>query len=128
MAGRMAARVSAKLASTALSAVVLLGWLMSGAAAETTKVTVLDEQFQPVRTITSDQELAAFDKLWSQRTIAPSDAALKQRYKLDIVRDGRSVRWFYDPAGLTQVLTKQKTPVYTLPAAEINALLGVSPR
>jgi hypothetical protein len=80
-----------------------------------------------VRTITSARELELFDKLWSERA-AETESALRPFYKISIYRHGRSVRWLYDPAGLAQVLSKAKKPVYRLQSVDaLNALLAISP-
>jgi hypothetical protein len=100
--------------------------MTSATAAGTTTVTVLDAGFREVRTITSARELELFDKLWSDRTME-TESALRSFYKISIYRNGRSVRWLYDPAGLAQVLSKAKKPVYRLQwADELNALLAIS--
>jgi hypothetical protein len=115
----------------AASGGLALAWqAMAAVTAPATKITVLDEQAWPVRTITSEGELARFNELWSRRADAGSDAALKHFYKVQVVRNGRSDTWFYDPAaGLTQILAVVvlgKRRVYRLPAADFNTLLGVT--
>jgi hypothetical protein len=100
--------------------------MTSATAAGTTTVTVLDTGFREVRTITSARELALFDKLWSDRA-AETESALRPFYKISIYRNGRSVRWLYDPAGLAQVLSKAKKPVYRMQSVDdLNALLAIS--
>jgi hypothetical protein len=100
--------------------------MTSATAAGTTTVTVRDAGFREVRTITSARELALFDRLWSDRT-EETESALRPLYKVSIFRNGRSVRWLYDPAGLAQVLSKAKKPLYRLQSAEdLNALLAIS--
>jgi hypothetical protein len=85
-----------------------------------------NRSIREVRTITSARELELFDKLWSDRT-AETESALRLFYKISIYRNGRSVRWLYDPAGLAQVLSKAKKPVYRLQwADDLNALLAIS--
>lgn len=124
MKGMHRHRNPALLVLAAASGCGLLRWVMPAAAADITKVTVLDAKFQQVRTITSQHELAVFDEMWSQRRAAANGTTLTHSYKLDIVRNGRSVRWLYDPAGLTQALTVHKSPTYLLPSADdFNALL-----
>ena len=79
-----------------------------------------------MRTITSAHELALFDRLWSNRTVE-TESALRPFYKVSIYRNGRPVRWLYDPAGLAQVLSKAKKPVYRLQSVEdLNALMAIS--
>jgi hypothetical protein len=100
--------------------------MTSATAAGTTTVTVLDSEFREVRTITSAQELALFDRLWSDRT-AQTETTLRPLYKISIYRNGLSVRWLYDPVGLAQVLSKAKKPVYRLLSVDnLNALLAIS--
>ena len=109
--------------------IILVFCVMSAAGADTAKVTVFDKEFRPVRAITSDRELATFNELWSRRVIAGPEVAFRSLYKFNIYRNGRSTSWLYDPAGLVQVLSKQKSPVYRLPSvAEFNALLVVPSR
>ena len=104
-----------------------LWWILSAAAAPATKVTVLDKESRPVRTITSEHELATFNELWSRRVVAGPGTAMRYFYKLQIVQNGRSNSWFYDPAGVTQVLAVHKRPVYRVPSIEeFNALLAVT--
>lgn len=100
--------------------------MTSATAAGTTTVAVLDAEFREVRTITSAHELELFDRLWSDRTVE-TERKLRPFYKVSIYRNGRSVRWLYDPAGLAQVLSKAKKPVYRLQSVEdLNALLAIS--
>ena len=102
--------------------------MTSATAAGTTTVAVLDSEFREVRTITSAQELALFDRLWSDRT-AQKETTLRPLYRVSIYRNGRSVRWLYDPVGLAQVLSKAKKPVYRLQSVDdLNALLAISSR
>ena len=97
-------------------------------AAGTTTVVVLDSEFREVRTVTAAHELALFDRLWSQRAVE-TENTLRPIYKISIYRNGRSVRWLYDPAGLAQVLSKAKKPVYRLQSVDdLNALLAISSR
>jgi hypothetical protein len=105
----------------------LVWWVRAAVTAPATKVTVVDEKFRQVRTITSEHELTIFNELWSRRVVAEPGAVLRRFYKLQIVQNGRSTTWFYDPAGLTQALAIHKRPVYLLPSvADFNALLGVA--
>jgi hypothetical protein len=100
--------------------------MTSATTAGTTTVTVRDAEFHELRTITSARELALFDKLWSDRVVE-TESALRALYKVSIYRHGLSVRWLYDPAGLAQVLSKAKKPVYRLRSvADLNALLAIS--
>jgi hypothetical protein len=95
-------------------------------ATETTTVVVLDPEFREVRTITAARELALFDRLWADRA-EETEGALRPLYKVSIFRNGRLVRWLYDPAGLARVLSKAKKPVYRLQSAEdLNTLLAIS--
>jgi hypothetical protein len=100
--------------------------MTSATAAGTTTVTVREAEFREVRTITSVRELELFDRLWSQR-IVETEGTLRPLYKISIYRNGRPVTWLYDPAGLAQVLSKAKKPVYRLHSVpDLNALLAVS--
>jgi hypothetical protein len=100
--------------------------MTSATTAGTTTVTVRDAEFRELRTITSARELALFDKLWSDRMLE-TENALRPLYKVSIYRHGLSVRWLYDPAGLAQVLSKAKKPVYRLRSvADLNVLLAIS--
>jgi len=100
--------------------------MTSATPAGTTTVVVLDSEFRELRTITAAHELALFDRLWSDRA-EETEGALRPLCKVSIYRNGRSVRWLYDPAGLAQVLSKAKTPVYRLQSVDdLNALLAIS--
>src|ERR1700683_3447813 len=100
--------------------------MTSATTAATTTVTVLDSEFREVRTITSAQELALFDRLWSDRAVQ-TETTLRPLYKISIYRNGLAVRWLYDPAGLAQVLSKAKKPVYRLRSVDdLNVLLAIS--
>jgi hypothetical protein len=100
--------------------------MTSATAAGTTTVTVRDAEFRELRTITSARELALFDKLWSARA-EDTESTLRPLYKISIFRNGRSMRWLYDPAGLAQVLSKAKKPMYRLRSVDdLNALLAIS--
>ena len=100
--------------------------MTSATSAGTTTVVVLDSEFRELRTITAAHELALFDRLWSDRA-EETESALRPLYKVSIFRNGRSVRWLYDPAGLARVLSKAKKPVYRLRSvADLNALLAIS--
>jgi hypothetical protein len=78
-----------------------------------------------VRTIVSAEELESFRALWSTRKKLPPDTPMHVQYKFTILSGGRSDSWLYDPSGLTQVLTKARTPVYRLPSPEaFNRLIG----
>jgi hypothetical protein len=119
----------ALLVVAASSGFALVRWVMSAGASDTTKVTVLDDGFRQVRAISSQRELAMFDELWSRRVSAAPETTPKYAYKLDIVRNGRSVRWLYDPAGQTTVLTIHRSRVYQVPSVdEFNALLALPRR
>jgi hypothetical protein len=56
-----------------------------------------------------------------------ANTAMQPAYKIVIQHsDRRSERWFYDPAGIVQVLSIWKTPVYRLPSPEgFNEFLGI---
>jgi hypothetical protein len=100
--------------------------MTSATAAGTTTVTVRNAEFLEVRTITSAHELALFDELWVDRTVE-TESLFRPFYKVAVYRNGRPVSWLYDPAGLTQVLSKAKKPVYRLRSVDdLNALLAIS--
>lgn len=103
--------------------------VIAAASAPVTKVTVLDGQFRHVRTISSEGELARFNELWSRRVDVGPGVIVRHFYKLQIVRNGRSTSWFYDPDGLSQVLAVHAKTVYLLPSvADFNALLAIATR
>ncbi|MGY8668165.1 hypothetical protein Q3C01_38175 [Bradyrhizobium sp. UFLA05-109] len=119
----------ALLVLAALGALASVWQVIWGRSAPATKIAVLDGQSRIVREITSDRELAMFDDLWSRRVDAGAGAIMRHSYKLQIVRNGRSTSWLYDPAGLTQVLAVHKRSVYLLPSAdELNTLLDIAAR
>jgi hypothetical protein len=101
-------------------------WAALAKTEASTKIVVRDDGFTVVKVITSASELQMFDRRWSEK-IPEADGIFQPRFKLDILRNDRSVRWLYDPLGLVQLLTKRKTPVYRLPSAsDFNALLAIS--
>ncbi len=59
-------------------------WPIRTRAQDIAFVQVLDDQFQPVRTFTSVEELAAFQALWSGRVRAAEAVAMRPRYKIDV--------------------------------------------
>jgi hypothetical protein len=98
----------------------------SGFAQDISRVSVLDQDFQPVKTLTSASDLASFDELWSGKAVQESASGDGFLYKIDIQRGGRSARWLYDPAGFVRVLTKSRTPIYAIPARQaFNRLLAI---
>lgn len=109
---------------TFLGAVVALPSL--AAARRVNLITVLDAEFRSVSEISSDLDLAAFNKHWATR-IQSTDVAMRLTYKIDIQYGRLSDRWLYDPAGYTQVLSKKDTPGYRLESpSAFNALLGIT--
>ena len=90
-------------------------------------VAVLDAELRSIRTITSAPDLALFSKLWATRAKVSANTAVQPAYKIVIQQsDRRSERWLYDPAGIVQVLSIWKTPVYRLPSPEgFNEFLGI---
>jgi hypothetical protein len=93
-------------------------------------VTVLDPDSQLVKTLTSARDLAAFHALWSTKTVRDSELVSRSLYKIIMIqRGGRSTRWFYDPAGVLQGLSKSRTPVYGISDLEaFNRLLAIHSR
>jgi hypothetical protein len=81
--------------------------------------------FTVVRTISSAEELKAFSTIWSNREKLPPETVVQVQYKFEILSGGRGDAWLYDPAGLTRLLSKARTPVYRLSSPEVfNRLLG----
>jgi hypothetical protein len=106
---------------------VATAWPLSAVAGDVVLVEVLNAEFQSIRTIDSVPDLAAFSKLWTTRVKANVDTTMRSRYAIVIQQgNGRSARWFYDPAGMAQVLSIWKAPVYRLSSPEaFNAFLGI---
>jgi hypothetical protein len=102
-------------------------WPLSAVADDVTRVTVLSAEFQSIRTITSVPDLAVFSKLWATRVKVNANIAMRPGFRIVIQQsDHRSERWLYDDAGVVQVLSIWKTPVYRLSSpAEFNELLGI---
>ncbi len=96
-------------------------------AQEISQVSVLDANFQPVKTLTSADDLAAFEQLWSSKKVQGSQLKTEFPYKLIIQQRGRrGGRWLYDPTGFVQILAMNRTPVYALSDREaFNQLLGI---
>ena len=76
------------------------------------KVSVRDQNFEVVKTLTSAPDLAAFNALWAAKTVREPASRSEFIYKIVVERGGRSVSWLYDPAGFVQVLSVGRTPVY----------------
>jgi hypothetical protein len=105
---------------------VAAAWPFSAKAGNIKRVAVLDAEFRPIRTITAAPDLAVFGELWAARVKVTANTTMRPDYKIDIQSDRRSERWLFDPAGVAQVLSILKTPVYRLPSpAELNELLGI---
>jgi hypothetical protein len=102
-------------------------WPLSAAAVDVTGVTVLNAQLQSIRTIASVSDLAVFSRLWATRVKVNASTSVRPGYSIVIQHgDRRSERWLYDDAGIVQVLSIWKTPVYRLPSpTEFNQLLGI---
>jgi hypothetical protein len=66
--------------------------------------------------------------LWSAKTVRESERVSGSLYYIIVIqRSGRSARWFYDPAGFLQVLSKGRTPVYAVSDREaFNKLLAIN--
>ena len=99
-------------------------------AREISEVRVLDPDFQPFKTITDAADLAAFNELWSAKTVRKTERLGGVFYTLIVIRrSGRSDRWFYDPAGFLQVLSKARVPVYGVADRDaFNKLLAIDPQ
>ena len=106
---------------------VATAWPLSATADNIMRVAVLDAESRSIRTITSAPDLALFSKLWATRAKVSANTAVQPAYKIVIQQsDRRSERWLYDPAGIVQVLSIWKTPVYRLPSPEgFNEFLGI---
>jgi hypothetical protein len=96
------------------------------------RVSVRDHNFQLVKVITSDGDLASFRKMWS--TLVEADPGLCRQaasgvhYKLDIQWASHGSRWLYDPAGFVRVLGIWRAiwvaPLYRMPTpGEFNRIL-----
>jgi hypothetical protein len=66
---------------------VAAAWPLSAAAGDVMRVTVLDAEFRPIRTITSVPDLAVFSGLWAARVKESAKAAMRPDYKIDIQSD-----------------------------------------
>jgi hypothetical protein len=98
-------------------------------AQDVSRVSVRNGSFELVKTLTSAPDLAAFDALWSDKTVREPASRSGLVYKIDVERGGHSVRWLYDPAGFLQVLSAGRTPVYEIAAPQaFNRLLAIDPR
>jgi hypothetical protein len=110
---------------------LLLSVVACANATEIVLVTVRDSEFRVIKTLTSATELAAFSELWSKKrqeaSMEPFRNLDSYLYKIDIeLTPKRGDRWLYDPAGVTQVLTKTIVPRYHIDSPErFNALLGI---
>jgi hypothetical protein len=104
-------------------------WPRSATAEDVVRVAVLDAELQSIRTITSAPDLAVFNKLWATRVKVNANTTIRPGYSIVIQqRDRRGERWLYDDAGIVQVLSIWRTPVYRLSSpAEFNELLGIGP-
>ena len=102
---------------------------MSAPADDVMRVTVLNAEFQLIRTIISVPNLAVFGKFWAARVKVNAGMATQPGFRIVIQQsDRRSERWLYDDAGLVHVLSIWNTPVYRLSSpADFNEFLGIRP-
>ena len=114
-----------------LKRLLVLMLLLSGPALAqgVSKVSVRDQNSELVKTLTSARDLAAFEALWSAKTVREPASRSEFIYKIVVERGGRSVSWLYDPAGFVQVLSVSRTPVYEVSDPQaFNRLLAIEPQ
>jgi hypothetical protein len=111
----------------ALVASMAAGWPLPAVSGDVMRVTVLDAGLQPIRAMTSVPDLAVFSEFWATRVKVNAGTATRPGYSIVIEQSNRrSERWLYDIAGIVQVLSIWKTPVYRVSSpAEFNEFLGI---
>ena len=81
------------------------------------EIKVWDKDFNVIRTINQPEVINEIKTIW----MAKKKVELPKRpdflYKIDIVSEGRSTRWLYDPSGYATVLSKAKVPIYQIEEA-----------
>lgn len=94
-------------------------------AGELSQVIVRNQKFEIVKIIDDKESLQKFEKIWKTKTKMKAPVAPKWLFKLDIEGKYHGDRWFYNPQGYVQVLSKAKVPVYRIPASvTFNNLIG----
>ncbi|MCK4423361.1 MAG: hypothetical protein KAV18_04745 [Candidatus Omnitrophica bacterium] len=78
------------------------------------EIKVWDKNFNVIKIINQPEMINEVTIVW----ITKEKVKLKKRpdfiYKIDIVSDGKSTRWLYDPSGYATVLSKAKMPIYKI--------------
>jgi hypothetical protein len=108
---------------------IWMSWLLFLAtpsfAGEISQVIVRNQNFEIVKVVDDKISLQQFEEIWKSKTKVKTPVAPKWLLKLDIEGKGHGDRWFYDPQGYVQVLSKAKVPIYRIPAfVTLNNLIG----
>ena len=78
------------------------------------EIKVWDKNFNVIQTINQAETINEIKTIW----MAKEKAELKRKpdfiYKIDIVSDGKSTRWLYDPSGYATILSKTTMPIYKI--------------
>jgi hypothetical protein len=110
---------------TALLALFLMAASRPRIAADRAGVTIRNEKFEVVKSLSKSKEISAFRSIWNRKKrMAPSNMIFHWTYKIDLA-DG--TRWLYDPKGYAQLVSTKKVPVHRVPdARRLNALIGAA--
>ena len=81
---------------------------------EISGIKVWSNNFTLIKTIDDSKTLSVMENLWMKREKVKPEKEPKFIYSIDIVANGQSTRWLYDPAGYVSVLSKTKVPVYKI--------------
>lgn len=102
--------------------IIWMTWLLflstASIAGEISQVIVRNQKFEIVKVIDDKESLQQFEEMWKSKIKVKTPVGPKWLLKLDIEGKGNGDRWFYDPRGYVQVLSKAKVPVYKIPAYE----------
>ncbi len=78
------------------------------------KVRIWDRNFRLVRIINRPEDIEKLETVWTKKEEIKTNKTFNFTYKIDIVSNGRSTRWLYDPSGYVILLSKKKSPAYRI--------------
>ncbi len=82
------------------------------------EIKVWDKNFNIIQIINQSEKINELKTIWMEKEKIKVKKRPNFIYKIDIVSEGRSTRWLYDPSGYATVLSKGKTPIYRIKKAD----------
>jgi hypothetical protein len=82
------------------------------------EIKVRDKNFNVIQTIYQPEVINEIKTIWMAKKKVEPQKRPDFIYMIDILSEGRSTRWLYDPSGYATVLTKVKVPIYKI--EEVN--------